>query len=38
MSETFCFVKEKTLENQLINKGFSTQGGNRTRTSEKTGF
>jgi len=22
----------------LINKGFSTQGGNRTRTSEKTGF
>ncbi len=31
-------LKTKTLENQLTNKGFSTLGGNRTHTSEETGF
>jgi hypothetical protein len=30
--------KRKTFENQMINKGLSTQGGNRTHTPESTGF
>ncbi len=31
-------IRQKTFENRMINKGLSTQGGNRTHTPESTGF